>query len=86
MTLPHWRQTVCAGSDQNRSKHRRWTVLMCYNAARNDPYLEHHHPGYTPLSKVADSEVKNAGLKLSAGVDAFRRASAYPPELQKRID
>ena len=72
-------------SDQNRSKNRRWTVLMCYNAARNDPYLEHHHPQYTPLSKVADSDVKNAGLKLSAGIDAFRRGSANPPELQKRI-
>ncbi len=72
-------------SDQNRSKNRRWTVLMCYNAARNDPYLAHHHPQYTPLAKVADEEVKRAGLKLSAGVDAFRRASANPPELQKRI-
>ena len=72
-------------SDQNRSKNRRWTVLMCYNAARNDPYLEHHHPFYTPLSKVADDEVKKAGLKLSTGIDAFRRASANPPELQKRI-
>ena len=44
-------------SDQNRSKNRRWTVLMCYNAARNDPYLEHHHPRYTPLAKVDESEV-----------------------------
>lgn len=72
-------------SDQNRSRNRRWTVLMCYNAARNDPYLAHHHPQYTPLAKVADDEVKRAGLKLSAGIDAFRRASANPPELQKRI-
>jgi len=72
-------------SDQNRSRNRRWTVLMCYNAARNDPYLAHHHPQYTPLAKVADDELKRAGLKLSAGVDAFRRASANPPELQKRI-
>ena len=30
--------------------------------------------------------MKKAGLKLSAGVDAFRRASANPPELQKRIE
>ena len=73
-------------SDQNRSKNRRWTVLMCYNAARNDPYLEHHHPRYTPLAKVDDSEVKRAGLKLSAGIDAFRSASANPPELQKHLE
>ena len=72
-------------SDQNRSKNRRWTVLMCYNAARNDPCLEHHHPGYTPLSKVADSEVRKAGLKLSSGAGEFRSSSANPPELQKRI-
>jgi len=72
-------------SDQNRSQNRRWTVLMCYNAARNDPYLEHHHPRYTPLAKVEDGEVKKAGLKLSAGTAAFRQASANPPELQKRL-
>ena len=35
---------------------------MCYNAARNDPYLEHHHPQYTPLSKV-----DNGAIKLAAG-------------------
>lgn len=52
---------------------------------RNDPYLEHHHPPYTPLSKVADGELKKAGLKLSAGIDAFRRGSSNPPELHKRI-
>lgn len=72
-------------SDQNRSKDRRWTVLMCYNAARNDPYLEHHHPRYTPLAKVADGEVRKAGLKFSAGTGSFRQGSANPPELQKRI-
>ena len=42
-------------SDQNRSPSRRSTVLFCYNAARNNPYIEHHHPFYTPLEKVADS-------------------------------
>ena len=72
-------------SDQNRSPNRRWTVLMCYNAARNNPYLEHHHPQYTPLSKVADAEVRQAGVRLSGGADAFRSASANPPELKKRL-
>ena len=72
-------------SDQNRSKNRRWTVLFCYNAARNDPYLEHHHPGYTPLDKVADERVREAGVRHSAGSDAFRQRSANPPGLQKRI-
>ena len=50
-------------SDQNRSEHARWSMICCYNAARNDPYKESHHPRYTPLAKVADSAVREAGLK-----------------------
>ena len=50
-------------SDQNRSDHPRWSMICCYNAARNDPYKESHHPRYTPLSKVPDSAVREAGLK-----------------------
>ena len=69
-------------SDQNRSPNRRWTVLFCFNAARNDPYVQHQHPGYTPLVKVPDSAVKAAGVKLSApGAEQFRNASARPVEL-----
>jgi ectoine hydroxylase len=71
-------------SDQNRSPDRRWTVLFCYNAARNNPYLEHHHPQYTPLIKVPDAAVKQAGLRYAVGEDAnFRKAVAIPPELKK---
>jgi ectoine hydroxylase len=73
-------------SDQNRSMNRRWTVLFCYNAARNDPYLEHHHPRYTPLIKVPDDAVKLAGLKFAERDDAyFRKSSTNPPELTKRF-
>jgi ectoine hydroxylase len=73
-------------SDQNRSANRRWTVLFCYNAARNDPYLEHHHPRYTPLIKVPDDAVKLAGLKFAESDDAyFRKTFANPPELTKRF-
>jgi ectoine hydroxylase len=50
-------------SDQNRSDHPRWSMICCYNAARNDPYKESHHPRYTPLKKVADSAVRETGLK-----------------------
>lgn len=74
-------------SDQNRSPNRRWTVLFCYNAARNDPYLEHHHPGYTPLSKVDDGAVKAAGLRFAEAEDGFfRKTFANPPELGKRYE
>ena len=38
-------------------------MICCYNAARNDPYKESHHPRYTPLQKVPDSAIKEAGLK-----------------------
>jgi len=72
-------------SDRNHSDKRRWTVLMCYNAARNDPYLEHHHPGYTPLAKVDDGAIKRAGVKLAGSAGEFGRTFSTPPELTKRI-
>jgi ectoine hydroxylase len=50
-------------SDQNRSDHPRWSMICCYNAARNDPYRESHHPRYTPLKKVPDEMILQAGLK-----------------------
>jgi len=73
-------------SDQNRSENRRWTVLFCYNAARNNPYLEHHHPQYTPLHKVDDQAIKLAGIKHADGSDDyFRKNFTNPPELKKTI-
>lgn len=74
-------------SDQNRSDDRRWTLICCYNAARNDPYLEHHHPRYTPLRKVPDAAIEAAGLKFS-GADhegAFLKRSSAPAELQDKV-
>jgi ectoine hydroxylase len=50
-------------SDQNRSENPRWAMICCYNAARNDPYKEAHHPRYTPLNKVPDSAILEAGLR-----------------------
>ncbi len=50
-------------SDQNKSDKPRWSMICCYNAARNDPYKEHHHPRYTPLSKVPDAAIREAGLR-----------------------
>jgi hypothetical protein len=45
-------------SDQNTSPNPRWSLICCYNAARNDPYKESRHPRYTPLEKVSDSAIK----------------------------
>jgi ectoine hydroxylase-related dioxygenase (phytanoyl-CoA dioxygenase family) len=53
-------------SDQNTSDFPRWTLICCYNAARNDPYKDAHHPRYTPLHKVDDSLVKSVGVKRFA--------------------
>jgi ectoine hydroxylase len=50
-------------SDQNKSDKPRWAMICCYNAARNNPYKEHHHPRYTPLNKVPDSAILEAGLR-----------------------
>ena len=73
-------------SDQNRSPNRCWTVLFCYNAARNNPYLEHHHPQYTPLHKVDDNAIKMTGVKYSENSpDYFRKNFSNPPELKKTM-
>jgi hypothetical protein len=48
-------------SAANRSDRARWALICCYNAASNDPYRESHHPRYTPLNKVEDSEVLRIG-------------------------
>jgi hypothetical protein len=53
-------------SDQNKSEHPRWSMICCYNAARNDPYKDAHHPRYTPLKVVPDSAIREVGIKRFA--------------------
>jgi ectoine hydroxylase-related dioxygenase (phytanoyl-CoA dioxygenase family) len=53
-------------SDENTSEHPRWSMICCYNAARNDPYKESHHPRYTRLSVVPDSAIDEGGLRRFA--------------------
>jgi hypothetical protein len=53
-------------SDQNRSAQPRWAMICCYNAARNDPYKESHHPRYTPLAVVHDAAIREVGVKRFA--------------------
>jgi hypothetical protein len=48
-------------SAANLSDKSRWSIICCYNAARNDPYKDAHHPRYTPLQKVADDAILKAG-------------------------
>jgi ectoine hydroxylase len=54
-------------SDQNKSENPRWSMICCYNAARNNPYKEAHHPRYTPLVKVPDSAILAAGTTRFSG-------------------
>ena len=53
-------------SDRNRSENPRWSMICCYNAARNDPYKESHHPRYTPLRVVPDSAILEIGIPSSS--------------------
>jgi len=64
-------------SDQNTSENPRWSMICCYNAARNDPYKDSHHPRYTPLNIVPDSAILEAGAKRfeDAGDVAWLEAS-----------
>ncbi len=56
-------------SDQNKSDNPRWSLICCYNAARNNPYKESHHPRYTPLSKVPDDAIRDIGIRRFSDVD-----------------
>jgi ectoine hydroxylase len=53
-------------SDQNKSEDPRWSMICCYNAARNDPYKDSHHPRYTPLKVVPDMAIRDVGVKRFA--------------------
>ncbi|MBS0387470.1 MAG: phytanoyl-CoA dioxygenase family protein [Proteobacteria bacterium] len=53
-------------SDQNRSLKPRWSMICSYNAARNDPYRDSHHPRYTPLVKVPDAKIREYGMRRFA--------------------
>ncbi|MGK7394357.1 MAG: phytanoyl-CoA dioxygenase family protein [Candidatus Cyclobacteriaceae bacterium M3_2C_046] len=56
-------------SDQNKSENPRWSLICCFNAARNDPFKDSHHPRYTPLHKVDDDAIKKVGMKRFESTD-----------------
>ena len=49
-------------SDQNRSKTRRWSMIIAYNRSDNNPIVEHHHP--VSICTKDMSELPSALLKL----------------------
>ncbi|MFP6766174.1 MAG: phytanoyl-CoA dioxygenase family protein, partial [Planctomycetaceae bacterium] len=58
-------------SAANVSDNPRWGLICCFNTKSNDPCLEHHHPGYTPLQKVADSAIREVGAKPTQAAQNF---------------
>ena len=64
-------------SDANTSERNRWNLICCYNMAKNNPYIESLHPKYTPLEKVSNSAIKEAGLKLSNNSDSFYKPDEH---------
>lgn len=50
-------------SDQNKSADPRWAFIGCYNARRNDPYLDSRHPRYSFLEKWDDERVLEIGRR-----------------------
>lgn len=58
-------------SSANTSENSRWSLICCYNAARNNPYKESHHPMYTKLDTVDDDAILRVGAKRSDPSKAF---------------
>lgn len=59
-------------SAANESDRPRWSLICCYNAARNDPYKDSHHPRYTPLRKVGGDAIRGfASLRVDAENRSF---------------
>jgi ectoine hydroxylase-related dioxygenase (phytanoyl-CoA dioxygenase family) len=65
-------------SGQNRSPHRRWTLICCYNRVDNDTVTREHDRYYVPLEKVADSAVMAAGLRFAGGDEHFTNRPFVP--------
>ncbi|MEE8469314.1 MAG: phytanoyl-CoA dioxygenase family protein, partial [Planctomycetota bacterium] len=56
-------------SDQNRSSEMRLSLIDCYNAARNEACIAHHHQAYEPLEILSDAVVRRVG---QAQLEALR--------------
>ena len=55
-------------SDANLSPYPRWSLICCYNAARNPCQEKPNHPAYQPLEKWSDSRIKEIGRKQLDGI------------------
>ncbi len=65
-------------SDANRSPHRRWTLICCYNRTDNDTMTREHDRYYVPMDRVPDTAVKQAGLRFASGTEHFTSRPFVP--------
>jgi ectoine hydroxylase len=65
-------------SAQNRSPHRRWTLICCYNRIDNDTVTKTDDRYYVKLDRVPDSAVKQAGLRFATGSEHFTSRPFVP--------
>jgi len=65
-------------SGQNRSAQSRNVLLCCYNAARNAPFKEGPHAGYTKLHKLPDAAVKELARRGPIGRREFYLPQDHP--------
>ena len=73
-------------SDANHSPNPRWSLICCYNAARNNPYRESHHPRYSHLDKVDNLAIKTAGVQLFPDGTKFLRVEEDSTTGGRRLD
>ena len=65
-------------SAQNRSPHRRWTLICCYNRVDNDTITRDHDRFYVKLETVPDDAVQAAGLRFAGGEEHFTTRPFVP--------
>ena len=64
-------------SDQNQSRHRRWTLICCYNRVNNDTLVREDDRHHLPLEKVPDAAVTAAGMRFATGCEHFATRAFY---------
>ena len=73
-------------SDANNSDKSRRAMICCYNTKDNNPYKKHHHPQYTPLSKIPDNQIMNFAETMSPSDEHFLRMKDVDQEWAKNKD
>jgi len=68
-------------SDANRSAHRRWTLLICYNRSDNDTITRTDDRYFVPLEVVDDDAILAAGLRFASGDEHFT-SKPYVPDVR----